>query len=399
MKQKYILLGLFIQLLAACSETNMENVELALKEEVQITATIGKHNPESRVVFEEGESMTLANWEIGDVITLFTEEQSNLHYKAAVNEDNPDVSVRFVSATDEVLKNTEGQKVVACYPISDDVVSEIGLPVTNVFDYNGSVVNGYCPFLYGKGIIQGERLDLNFNHLFAYLKLVVNKEALPFNVEDKTIDLITLSVSGDEPLSVLEGTFDLQAQSPVYSKTANEININYSFDLSSGDLSLYVPVLPQTDENNKMLFLLQNVKSDGSKEILYRMEPNIPWEGIKQGHVYITKIPGNSYNSNLMEGTVSDITDVSATINVMLTDNYYYEPPYYYKISVIDVSTGLPVDVSEVKVVDEKTFKCTAEGLTPGSVYIAYMSITFTHNDAMVYDETVTNSVIFRTLE
>lgn len=404
MIQKYFKYGLAVLILVGCSEENQENgLIYTSQEEVKITAKINKHDKSSRIVFDEGVT-TYANWEIGDVITLFAGEQNNLHYTAIKNEENSEETIQFVSTTDEVLKDLEGQKVYACFPNSNDLLSEISLPTTNVLDYNQNLgKNIYCPFLYGSGIIQEERLDLNFSHLFAYLKLVVNQDALPFNDIDKSVDNVTLSVSEDvdEPLAILSGTFDLTEQTSVYTEVTNEINVRYSYDLSQGELSFYVPVLPQSDDNFRktMHFSIQRENSDGEKEVLYRMEPTLPYGGIERGHVYIVNFPGVSFNSNYVEGMVSDITQNGATVTAMLTDDFYHTTPHIYKISVMDVSTGQIVDISETDVLDEKTFKCTIDNLTPNSVYIAYMSITYTRNEAMVYDETTMNSITFRTLE
>lgn len=401
MKQKYVLCGFIIFILIGCTTDKFTIETSTPQEEVKITATINKNEEASRVVFEDGENTTYANWEVGNVITLFSGEQNNLHY-SAINGDT-DEGIQFVTTTNEVLKDLEGQKVYACYPNSNDGISEISLSPTNLLDYNENPgKNIYCPFLYGSGIIQEERLDLNFSHLFAYLKLVINKDVLPFNETDKTIDIVSLSVSDNEPLSVLSGTFDLTNQTPTYTDVANEINVKYSYDLSQESLSFYVPILPQQSNENlnrRMNFSIQREGSNGEVEILYRMNPLLPYDGIEKGRVYVVDFPGVSFESNYISGSVADITSNGATITATLTDDYYHETPHAYEISVMEVSSGQMVDVPETVVVDERTFKCTIDGLAPNSVYIAYMSITYTRNEAMVWDETTMNSITFRTLE
>lgn len=402
MKLKYVKYGFAVWILTGCSTENIEdNSKNIPREEVMITAAINNRDNLSRIVFNE-EGTTYANWEIGDVITLFAGEQNNLHYTATNNNE----AIQFVTTTDEVLKDLEGQKVYACYPNSNNLLSEVSLPSTNVLDYNENLgKNIYCPFLYGSGIIQEERLDLNFSHLFAYLKLVISQDALPFNDMDKSIDNVSLSISEDvdEPLAILSGTFDLAKQVSTYAETTNEINVRYSYDLSQGELSFYVPVLPQSDDNfsKTMHFSIQRENSNGENEVLYRMEPTLPYGGIERGHVYIVNFPGVSFESNYIEGTVSDITSNGATITAMVTDDYDgNDPPHGYEISVMEVSTGQLIDVSETDVLDENTFKCTVDKLTPNTVYIAYMSITYVSSDVVVnWDKKIMNSITFRTLE
>ncbi len=401
MKQKYIKYGLIALTLTGCSVDQLENETASTpQEEVMITATINNHELASRIVFEENGSTTNVNWEKGDGITLFSAEQNNLHYTATNASTEEDF--QFVTTTNEVLKNLEGQKVYACYPQSDNELSNISLPATHLFDYNDNADNKiYCPFLYGRGIIQEERLDLNFSHLFGYLKLVINQDALPFNETDKSMDIVSLSVSDDEPLGIMSGTFDLKSQIPTYTDVTNEVNVKYSHDLSNGELSFYVPVLPQSNDkwDRAMHFSILREKDNGEKEILYRMNPILPTEGIKKGHMYIVNFPGVSFESNYINISITDITTNGATITATLTDKYYHEAPSKYEISVMDASSGQMVDVSETVRVNEKTYSCTTDGLAPNKVYIAYMIITYTRNEAIVWDETTMNSITFRSLE
>ena len=160
MKHKYLRYGLAACILTGCS-IESDIITDTPQEEVMITASINNHEDASRVVFEESGSMTYANWEVGDGITLFSAEQNNLHYIA--KEGNTDEGIQFVTTTNEVLKDLEGQKVYACYPYSDNGVSEISLSATNLLDYNESPDNNiYCPFLYGRGGYPSRKVGSEF---------------------------------------------------------------------------------------------------------------------------------------------------------------------------------------------------------------------------------------------
>ena len=421
MKRKSVINGLLAMILTSCSEEYViKDVFPVTPEEVLITAEIDKKDNDSRVIFNENGSMTHAYWEMEDTITLFTDEQSNLHYRAVENDSDADTPIKFVSTTGEVLRNLEGQMVYACYPKSNGIEKEINLPSTNVLDYNGQNIvdeitgdsftdirNEYCSFLYGKGIIQEERLDLNFNHLFAYLKLVIDESALPCNDIDKLIDAISLSVNGDEPLSIISGTFDLINQTPTYANATNEVKIYRSHDLATGKLILYVPVLPQSNEGYggpKMYFSLFSKTDEGDEMPLYSMRPSLPYWGLKAGYIYEVNIPMmkyDLYSNDCIEGVVSEITSSSATITAtipMELYDYTFDGIENYKISVFEASSFIDAPASEV-VVDGTTFKRELTGLTPGTVYVADIRLRYEDLVYMGMEQEVITSVTFRTLE
>lgn len=393
MKLEHIIGGLFVIILTSCSDEKIVNntVSCILKEEVRITATINSQKENSRVVFERDGSVTHVKWEIDDVITLFTEEQSNLHYKIIGDVENADIPSALVSTTNDVLRNVEGQSVYACYPATNGTISSVTLPVTDVLDYNGKDVTGegddlvqnkYCPFLYGSGIIQNGELALKFNHIFAYLKLTISEDDLPFNMANKQIDAVSITSSSKEnPLGINSGSYNLVTGELQITKSTNTVLVKKTHDLSTGELTFYVPILPQTYGTYFYISLLRY--EEMGKNTLFTTKKKMPTaikvdeEGNYMEYVELDFEAGNVYDLSPIESMnggveveVSNITQNSASIVAKPTDNYaiiqstmfYFEHPYScYSNDFVDY----------VYTADE-SFSLVLSDLKPDSTYVVY---------------------------
>ena len=294
MKIRYMAFGLLALMVAGCSNEELAEDRLVtcpVDGEVQIAATIAGGD-DTRVAFTPGGSTTYADWEQRDTITLYTDEQANLHYVAGANEYG---EVAF-SATGQTLTNTEGTHVYACYPMATSTDrTQVALPDISVLDFNSEVYvdeatgtestivkSRYCPFLYARGTVQESKVDLHFHHLYAYLRLIVKADVLG-DATDKTIHAISLNVAGDLPLSTVSGVFNLEDQTPTYYHVSQDQKIYRTHDFVTGDLELYIPVLPIEASSLMTIKLLHSLETETT---LYTMEKNLPATGFLAGNVY-----------------------------------------------------------------------------------------------------------------
>lgn len=214
MKQKHILFGLLALFGASCSNQDVEE-NLAYESGVQVTAGI----TESRVSFNEGENTTYAYWQNGDAITLSTPKQGNLVYTASVSEK--DATKATFSPQDGILKDIDGETVYAVYPAAEITDGSVALPATENWSDAQTL-----PFAYAVSSIQNSKVDLQFKHVFAFLKLTITADALANATRsdgDKSIHQIVIKSAGDA-LGVRKGTFSFDTQKANITETSGSID-------------------------------------------------------------------------------------------------------------------------------------------------------------------------------
>lgn len=352
---RYMTLGLLALMAAGCSNEALEEVSAIrpANGEVQIAATISQGG-NTRVAFTPDVNVVHAGWEHEDTITLYTEEQGRLYYVASTYEND----TVFVP-TDEKLTNIEGTTVYACYPAMEDAdYFHINLPETYCSFYGNSnsdkeepnVPNKgkHCPFLYAKGVIKNGVVKLEFNHLFAYLKLNIKAEVLK-NKASKRIQAIQLDVTDNRPLSTYHASFNLHDQVLTHNGINSGISVYRTHNFSEGDLEVFIPVLPM-EAGPTMSIKLQQVSGD-THTTLYTMKKLLPSTGFLAGHVHELTLGTQETVevAYLVDGPTFNTRIKSLSGNDNLSDKDNNITQIVFKTEVNETMTGKSVEVSTDK--------------------------------------------------
>ena len=206
MKLKYIIFALLGLIGVGCSNQDLEE-KYTEAGQVQVTAGIAK----SRVSFNEADSLTYAYWQTGDAITLSTPTQGNLNYIATVSED--DATIATLAPEEGSLKDIANETVYACYPAATITDGVVTLPATNKWTDTQPL-----PFAYAVSNISDSKVDLNFEHAIAFLKLTISAKSLE-NVADidgdKSVSGISVK-SATESLGIISGSFNFEDKRTIF---------------------------------------------------------------------------------------------------------------------------------------------------------------------------------------
>lgn len=304
MKKIHILTVLLGLVGASCSNQELAD-EYVGAEQVKVTADITR----SRVSFTEIDEETYANWENGDAITLTTPTQSNLNYSATVTES----TVTF-APDGESLKDIAGETVYACYPAATITDGTVALPATK--DWSDAKP---LPFAYAVSTIADSKVNLAFEHTFAFLKITFSSKALENATStdgDKTVHRLSVkSASGS--LGVISGTFSFEEKTINVTEKTDEIEVTLTEVFQPTDeteRSVYVPLLPQAGNIEMSIGLIHNF--EGGEDVLKEIKKQTPADGFEAGRVYKLNInatedddksEGNDSSTGTIEGETGDI--------------------------------------------------------------------------------------------
>ena len=310
MKQKYIVLALLSLIGTSCSNQDLEE-KYTDAGQVQVTADIAK----SRVSFNEADDMTYAYWQTGDAITLSTPTQGNLNYTATVSED--DSTVATFAPEDGSLKDIDGETVYACYPAASITDGVVTLPATNTWTDAQPL-----PFAYAVSSITDSKVDLAFEHTFAFLKLTLDSRPLANATStdgDKTVHSLLIK-SATESLGVVSGTFNFEDKSVNITEGSTEVKftLGTAFNPSEEtERSIYIPILPQSGDVAMTISLMHTY--DSGEDVLLTMDKQAPTDGFVAGNIYTLSLTGNS--SAVIEGESAEIYLAEAgTLSNYITD-------------------------------------------------------------------------------
>ena len=314
MKLKYTLFALLGLVGTACSNQELEEGSVDAGQ-VQVTAGITK----SRVSFSEADNMTYAYWQNGDAITLSTPTQGCLNYTATVSEE--DATMATFAPEGGSLKDIDGETVYACYPAATITDGVVALPATNAWTDEKPL-----PFAYAISSISASKVNLSFDHTFAFLKLTLSAQALKNATStdgEKTVHRLSVkSASGS--LGIVSGTFNFEDKSVSITEGSDEVvfTLSKAFNPSEEtERSVYIPVLPQEGNVAITISLLHDY--EGGEDVLLEMEKQTPADGLVKGYVYDLTLTGNS--SAVIEGDSGEIhLAVAGTLSNYITDENKY---------------------------------------------------------------------------
>jgi len=248
MKKSFLyIVGLIVLMALSCTdEAIVEHSGNGLR----ITGNVA---PDSRTTFVEGDGVIETHWKAGDYVGLYTDEQSNLNYRAK----NEGKSTEFESYNGE-LTNEEGKTVYAYYPYDYYADGDkVHLPSNSEYKAIYKNLANPRPFLYSKAQIAGNTLNFQFKHIFAYLQLKISvqdiKEQLAATQELYPNDGATteggwIEINSDNNLSTTarDSYFDIKTGN-ISGTFGNSIWIyldNIDFN-SDNTYTFLIPILPQ----------------------------------------------------------------------------------------------------------------------------------------------------------
>ena len=265
MKKIYLLfIILTIILFGSCFEERIADKNSEIK--------VFAKAPMSRMSYESDNGITRVFWEKGDQIYLCTDLQRNLTYEAT-----SDGAETGFKAWDK-LDASEGDSVYAYRPYiangPSDNFKQVLLPYLNIQQYEGQL--SYDDFIYASGKIISNELDLQFKHLFSFLKIT-----FPVNQLKDLNGIYKIKVKSSEHIAISEGIFSLD-KNEMDGMFHDEIMYQIEKDSIKGEeITCYITMLPQPENTSVQIY---NYTDISHSPILY--SNTTPTGGFQAGKVY-----------------------------------------------------------------------------------------------------------------
>lgn len=274
----YLIVGLLLLVTTSCTDESIVNEPKGLR-------VTGGVISDSRTTFVHEDEITRTHWETNDAIGLFTDQQSNVSYKATSSGSN---TTEFIASENESIEAKDDDKVTAYYPFSNKVEGD-EIPLPNIA---GGFSNRPAPtFLIGEGTIKNNTLNLKFKHLFAYLKITVSSKIYRSKYDPSYMELDGggINIEASTPISVMKGTYNLKTKAITHQDNHNTYILYFFNGLDwNGDnqYTFFMPILPQPG-NKKLEFSFLHKFKLGDGDIKTSFATKLtPEEGLKAGMVY-----------------------------------------------------------------------------------------------------------------
>ena len=188
MKQKssIIIRVIILSLMTAfssCEDNNNDLTEYTADlfgENILVTTNIDM-NTETRAAFQSTGDNVKLKWQNGDSIALYTSNGEAYAYFASIQNDGKTVVFTAYPNTKK-LTGSEGEQVYAILSNNRvNITVRDNHLVADTISYNvcdNSTQRARDLIMYSVGTIHNGKLELNFKHIFAYLKIMVSKDKL-----------------------------------------------------------------------------------------------------------------------------------------------------------------------------------------------------------------------------
>lgn len=305
----YISIALLTWIAFGCTDEQIVN---HTGTELRVT---GEIESPSRTIYTETDKAVTVSWAAGDRIGLFSEEQPEaMAYQAASEGKQTEFTPESIR-----LKKKEGTEAYAFYPFdyyTDITYPYAPLPYLFGQNYNGGLPDPTADFMYAKATVENGMLELDFTHLFAFLKVNIRTELLK--------DAQGLFVSSNEPIAywALNGNFESYYDMKADTLVAEKCNyLWYYFPEEALDtqetITCYIAVLPTSEQNVVSFFIYNN---NGSTE-QGLIEKQAPEGGFQAGHVYDLSVNENEFDKIIQQEREALIALYEATGGDNWTDN------------------------------------------------------------------------------
>ena len=282
----YIISFLLFSLLLGCVDETI----IQSNGEIEISASFSS----SRTAYSSENGITNVFWVEGDAIGIFTNKQENLKYLA-----NQSGAKSTFTASKEKLELNENDSVFAYYPYTPNANGN-GVSLTNLSSQEHDNHFSKNDFMYAYGKVKNNKLELQFQHLYAFLKITLPTKWLqPIIQKNETVYGIAIYNNQDGQIVPSNSTYnyhkkEIEGSSMYYTSYYIPKDV-----LSEDKVTCYVAILPQKANTVIRIYNTPSPFSDSIK-ILYNK--SVPSEGFVAGNVYTLNITeeklANDYEKN-----------------------------------------------------------------------------------------------------
>jgi len=282
MKMKNIICILLAVIIYGCTEDDIVNKN----DEFVVTGSVQT----SRTAYHSENGVTKVTWVEGDAISLFTKDSQNLKYSAEQSGEK--------TTFDGVKFNvTEGDSILALYPydayIDKDKIkfSELSAGKLPIVDYQYNLqdhdkgVSAY-DYMYSWGVVKNNKLDLQFEHIFAILKITFPLEM----IKEGT----TVGIRSTEYIS-FNSEIEYNTKTKEFSGHLLK-SVLYFLEkdsLKGDEITISLAILPQTE--NALIEINNYYKNTFNINSLY--VGAVPKGGIQAGHIYHINLKKEKFSS------------------------------------------------------------------------------------------------------
>ena len=290
MKQKssIIIRVIILSLMTAFSSCEDKNNDLTeytadlFGENILVTTNIDM-NTETRAAFQSTGDNVKLKWQNGDSIALYTSNGEAYAYFASIQNDGKTVVFTAYPNTKK-LTGSEGEQVYAILSNNRvNITVRDNHLVADTISYNvcdNSTQRARDLIMYSVGTIHNGKLELNFKHIFAYLKIMVSKDKL------KNDCLAILSYT----TTIFPSSLDYDIKSQQFSDYTLDNAWQYLFvqkdkmEREGDHYVTYVPVFPTEGDVTYFLFDSKvNETSDRVQMDSVFLLADDPEDGLKAG--------------------------------------------------------------------------------------------------------------------
>ncbi|WP_407934293.1 fimbrillin family protein [Bacteroides sp.] len=265
MKSRYLLFFL-LMVFIGCEDNEFESAKVTRGIRIYTDTSV------TRTSFQDDNKVTHVKWNAGDCILLSSGKQKNLSYEALSIQGE---TTEFTAFGEELFVS-EGDMVYAAYPqLNTSYDTSLPDSIVEVKRWSSFIdkESADADFLYAANKVENGKVNLQFKHLFTFVKVILPKSAVG------DIPRVRLKSSG---IIDYQGMlFDVKngcvvgGNKPM--KSIGFIDISGA-ESDDTNMYLYFAILPQPE--NAALSLEDNMHS----EIFSR---KMPEGGMKAGHMYV----------------------------------------------------------------------------------------------------------------
>ena len=258
---QYILVCFVVLAFAACAD-DWENSKGS---DIRVTAGI----LQTRTVFTESDGVTHVTWKAGDAIGIYTPTQENLKYVAAA-----DGSSTSLTADGTRLTAEEGDEIFAYYPYN--------VNAQNSWFYIGDQSTDQSPtdfdYMYATANLKNDAVELQFHHLFAFLKVTVKRSDLKADNLRPNVTIIGSDILWATYLSIKDNKLQVG--------TGEENWVSYYLNdkATEDEITFYMAILPQKEGVTLKIGSLYFFGQYYTTDCIY--EKVTPAGGLQAGNVY-----------------------------------------------------------------------------------------------------------------
>lgn len=270
---------------SSCEDKNNDLTEYTADlfgENILVTTNIDM-NTETRAAFQSTGDNVKLKWQNGDSIALYTSNGEAYAYFASIQNDGKTVVFTAYPNTKK-LTGSEGEQVYAILSNNRvNITVRDNHLVADTISYNvcdNSTQRARDLIMYSVGTIHNGKLELNFKHIFAYLKIMVSKDKL------KNDCLAILSYT----TTIFPSSLDYDIKSQQFSDYTLDNAWQYLFvqkdkmEREGDHYVTYVPVFPTEGDVTYFLFDSKvNETSDRVQMNSVFLLADDPEDGLKAG--------------------------------------------------------------------------------------------------------------------